>query len=128
MKPLLVMCALLVAACATLPEPVAGGDNLPNAGEGPFRALVMGELSASLNLTPPYGLDDLNHYGHDITVLRTGEGDSLEVVAYVAAAGGSFPPPKTPTSTIVLYGAEDGRSFDYVHPWFFRPTLLGKAA
>jgi hypothetical protein len=116
MKRLLAPIALLAASCATLPEPVAGGDNLPNAGEGPFRALVMGELSATLNLSPPYGLDDLNHYAHDIAVLRVGEGDSLEVVAYVAAAGGSFPPPKTPTSTIVRYGAHDARSFDYVHP------------
>jgi hypothetical protein len=118
MKTLFLTCAFVAAAgCATLPEPAAGGDNLPNAGAGPFRPLVMGELSTSstLNLTPPYGLDDLTYYGRDIAVLRVGDGDSMEVVGYVAAAAGMLPPPTTPTSTIVRYGALDGRSFDYVN-------------
>jgi hypothetical protein len=98
-----------------LPEPVAGGDNLPNAGAGPFRALVEAELSAiTLSLSAPFGLDDGRSYARDIAVLRADDQpDSLAVVAYVAAAAGSSSTSTTPTSRVVRYSALDGRSFDY---------------
>jgi hypothetical protein len=111
----LALAPMLLGACATIPEPVAGSDNLPSANEGPFRALVTGELSSTLNLNPPYGLDDLNDYGRDIAVVRaSSDPSSMSVVGYVAAAvtvGGMSPTSTSPTASIVRHDALDGRSF-----------------
>jgi hypothetical protein len=118
-----------LASCATLPEPAGGDQNLPNASAGPFRALsdsadvigdagiVPGASELGNSRSAPDGLDDSRNYGRDITVLDAdGDPTTLGVVAYVAAAatmGGMDPTQTTPTSTLVRYGALDGRSFDY---------------
>jgi hypothetical protein len=109
------LAAIVVGACATIPEPPGGGDNLPNANAGPFRALVVGELSSSLSLLAPYGLDDLNDFGRDIAVVRADDDPaSMSVYGYVASAvttGGVSPTATSPTQSIVRYEALDGRSF-----------------
>jgi hypothetical protein len=111
--PLLpLFCAL--SACATLPEPAGGEDNLPNAGAGPFRALVSGEIGNSRSA--PNGLTDSRGYGRDVAVVDLdGDPATLGVAAYVAAAvkvNGTSPTRDTPPSVIQRYGALDGRSFD----------------
>ncbi len=115
------LACLSLAACATLPEPAGGDQNLPSANAGPFRALskstqlagdagVGDELSYNC-LTAPYGFEDGVHYGRDIAVLDAdGDPTTLEVIAYVAAAangGGET----DPTVSIMRYEALDGRSF-----------------
>jgi hypothetical protein len=100
--------------CATQPEPTGGGEGLPSANAGPFRALVKGEIG---NLrSAPNGLTDSRGFGRDISVVDLdGKPETLEVAGFVAASlkeDGKDPEPDSPTKVIHRYGALDGRSFD----------------
>jgi hypothetical protein len=103
-------------ACATLPEPAGGDQNLPSAVAGPFSALTTDQFSTSLSITAPNGFADLNDFGRDISVLDTdGDPTTPGVTGYVAAStieDGMDPTPTSPTRTIVRYTALDGRSFN----------------
>ncbi len=109
------VCAL---ACATLPEPGGGGDNLPSAGAGPFRPLVRTEEVNEIgNLrSAPNALDDDQTFARDPAVLDLdGDPGTFDVAAYVGVAvpqGEVDPAPTDPTRAIVRFGAVDGRSFD----------------
>ena len=105
---------LPLAACATLPAPSGGGDNLPNAGIGPFRALATEELG---NLrSGPFALDDDTTFARDPSLLDLdGDPKTFAIAGYFGAAlaQGDAPPTATdPTRAIVRFEAEDGRSFD----------------
>jgi hypothetical protein len=114
MRHLALLPALLLPACATLPEPTGGDEGLPNAGAGPFRLLVSGEVGNQR--VAPNVLNDSRGYARDIAVIDLdGKPDTYDVAGFVAAAvkqNGKDPTRDTPTSTIVRYGAVDGRSFD----------------
>lgn len=104
----------LLSGCATQPEPTGGEVGLPNAGAGPFRALIQGEIG---NLrTAPTALSDSRSLARDIAVIDLdGDPDTLGVVAFVAASvkeNGEDPGPDSPTRVITRHGALDGRSFD----------------
>jgi hypothetical protein len=105
-------------SCATLPEPSGGGDNLPSAGAGPFRALVHSDQVNELgNLrSAPNALDDDHTFARDPAVLDLdGDPATHDVAAYVGVAvaqGEVDPKPADPTRAIVRFGAVDGRSFD----------------
>jgi hypothetical protein len=105
---------LLLAACATQPAPSGGGDNLPNAGVGPFRALATAELG---NLrSGPLALDDDVTFARDPSLIDLdGNPKTFAIAGYFGAAvaqGGTPPAPSDPTRAIVRFDAEDGRSFD----------------
>jgi hypothetical protein len=123
--------ALLVAlpllACATLPEPGGGGENLPNAGAGPFRALTLLELG---NLrSAPNALEDDEIFTRDPAVIDLdGDPSTFTVAGYFGAAikqGDKKPAEADPTVVILRYEALDARSFDRsaepvlspVEPW-----------
>jgi hypothetical protein len=114
--PLLLVLAPAGVACATLPEPGGGDQNLPSAVAGPFTALTATQFSTSLSISAPNGLDDLNDYGRDMAVLDAdGDPTTPEVFGYVAASiveNGMDPTPTSATRTLVRYTALDGRSFD----------------
>ena len=101
-------------ACATLPESAGGGNGLPSANAGPFRALVAAELGGFRSA--PNGLEDDRDFGRDPAVIRAdSDASSMAVFGYVAAAAtvnGQDPTPTSPTRTITRYGAVDGRTFD----------------
>jgi hypothetical protein len=104
----------LLPACATIPEPPGGETGLPNAGAGPFRALVAGEIGNSR--AAPNALSDSQRYGRDAAVVDLdGKPDTYDIAAFVAAAvkeNGAKIDRDSPTRAIVRYGAIDGRSFD----------------
>src|SRR5262249_48080754 len=91
-----------------------GGDALPGAGAGPFRALVDGELGNLLS--PPYAVDDGKTFARDPAVIDAdGDPGTLEVAGYFGAAvpqGMPDPGPDDPPRAIVRLGALDARSFD----------------
>jgi len=116
--------ALALTACATIPEPGGGGENLPSAVAGPFRAIVQVEIG---NLrVAPNALEDDDEFVRDPAVIdRDGDPSTLEVVGYfgVAVAQGGIKPAKTdPTRAIRRYGALDGRSFDRSAEVVLEPT------
>lgn len=115
---------ITLAACATIPEPGGGGENLPNAKAGPFRALVQEELG---NLrVAPNALDDDSAFVRDPSVVDLdGDPGTLAVAGYFGAAvaqGGSKPAAKDPTRAILRFGALDGRSFDHAAEVVLEPT------
>ena len=97
-------------ACATLPEAGGGDKDLPNAGAGPFRALREGEVGNARSA--PRVLFDDDTFPRDPAVVDVdGDPATFDVLGYFAAAPeGSAP--SAPTTSIVRYGALDGRSFD----------------
>src|SRR5580693_440152 len=116
LAPLLLALVPAGVACATLPEPGGGDQNLPSAVDGPFTALTAAQFSTSLSISAPNGLDDLNDYGRDMAVLDAdGDPTTPEVFGYVAASiveNGMDPTPTSATRTLVRYTALDGRSFN----------------
>src|SRR5262245_8857772 len=108
LAPLLLLLAL--PACATIPEPPGGEKGLPNAGAGPFRALIAGEIGNSRSA--PNALTDSRGFARDIAVIDLdGKPDTYDVAGFVAAAvkeNGVDPERDTPTKAIVRYGALDG--------------------
>lgn len=115
MRPLKLFAAATIgaAACATLPEAGGGGEDLPSAVAGPFRALLQPELG---NLrVAPNALDD-GVFSRDLAVIDLdGDPSTLAVAAYAGAAvaqGDVKPVASDPTRAILRFGALDGRSFD----------------
>ena len=119
--------ALLASACATLADAASGGDHLPNAGAGPFRALKAEEVG-NLRSAPNVLVDD-QVFPRDGTVLDAdGDLGTPEIFGYFAVTPRvpmTEPDPKAPPRAIVRVDALDGRSFerDYVtvlevqEPW-----------
>jgi hypothetical protein len=109
---------LALVSCATIPEPGGGGENLPNAGAGPFRPLVRtDEVNELGNLrSAPNALDDDQSFARDPAVLDLdGDPRTFGVAGYVAVAvaqGGEDPKKDDPTRAILRFTAVDGRSFD----------------
>jgi hypothetical protein len=112
--PALLVTVAAVPACATSPEPLGGGDNLPNAVGGPFRVITADEIGN--NRSAPDALEDTNNYARDPSVIDAdGDPTTPGVVGYfgaVIAYGDGMAKPTDPTNVIVRYGALDGRSFD----------------
>jgi len=106
--------ALLGAACATLADAETGGDNLPNAAAGPFRALRSDEVG-NLRSAPNVLVDD-ETFPRDPAILDAdGDPSTPAVFGYFAVTphdGMSDPDPAAPPRAIVRYSAADGRSFD----------------
>ncbi len=104
----------LAAGCATLAEAESGGENLPNAGAGPFRALKQGEIGALR--TAPNALADDDSFPRDPAVIDAdGDPATPGVHVFVAAnpvVEGKEPDPTAQPSAIVRFGATDDRSFD----------------
>lgn len=116
--------AISPLACATIPEPGGGGDNLPNAGAGPFRALIATELGNFRS--PPNALEDDATFPRDPAVIDLdGDPATFEVAGYFGAAvkqGMVAPTPADPTRVILRFGALDGRSFDRAAEPVLTPT------
>lgn len=110
----LVTLALVATACATLAAAETGGENLPNAAAGPFRALRTDEVG-NLRSAPNVLVDDQT-FPRDGTVIDAdGDLSTPEVFGYFAVApppSMGDPDPAAPTRAIVRYSALDGRSFD----------------
>jgi hypothetical protein len=99
-----------LGACATQPEEGGGGQNLPNAGAGPFRELRLEEVGHARSA--PNVLFDDDTFPRDPAVVDLdGDPATFEVAGYFAAAPEGSPP-SAPTTSIVRHGALDGRSFD----------------
>jgi hypothetical protein len=113
--PVALLALVFSCGCATLPEPTGGEEGLPNAGAGPFRALVKGEIGNGRGA--PNALNDSNGYARDIAVIDLdGDPKTLGVAAFLAVAvpeGGAAPTRDSPTRAIQRFGALDGRSFDH---------------
>jgi hypothetical protein len=106
--------ALPLASCATLADAAKGDQNLPNAGQGPFRALKKGELG--LTLVAPNVVDDNVSLARDASVIDADDDPStFEVVGYFAASGGGSGPEDPPVA-IRRGTAADGRSFPLDKP------------
>ena len=125
MRPVhLVFAATIVlAACATIPEPGGGGESLPSAVAGPFRALLQEEIGN--NRVAPNAVDD-DVFSRDPSVLDVdGDPATLAVAGYFGAAvaqGGVKPTGDDPTRVILRFGALDGRSFDGSAEVILEPT------
>jgi hypothetical protein len=125
MRPLQVVAAATIAlgGCATIPEPGGGGDNLPSAVAGPFRALLQDELGS--NRVAPNAVDD-GVFTRDPSVLDVDDDPTtLTVAGYFGAAvaqGGVKPTAADPTRVILRFGALDGRSFDEAAEVVLEPT------
>jgi hypothetical protein len=106
--------AFALAACATIPEPGGGRENLPSAAAGPFRAIVQVEIG---NLrVAPNAVEDDDEFVRDPAIVDLDDDPSTLVVAgyfgVAVAQGGTKPTATDPTRAIRRYGALDGRSFD----------------
>jgi hypothetical protein len=105
--------ALVATACATLADAESGGDNLPNAGAGPFRALRSDEVG-NLRSAPNVLVDD-ETFPRDPAILDIdGDLSTPAVVGYFSLTPKvpmTEPDPATPSRAIVRYDALDGRSF-----------------
>ncbi len=106
--------AALALGCATLADTETGGENLPNAAAGPFRALRQDELG---NLrSAPNVIEDDDTFPRDPALLDVdGDPTTPEVFGYFAVnpeVPGVDPNPAAPPGAIVRHGAPDGRSFD----------------
>ncbi len=125
MRPVQVVFAATVAlaACATIPEPGGGGEDLPTAVAGPFRALLQEELGN--NRVAPDAVDD-DVFSRDPSVIDVdGDPTTLTVAGYFGAAvaqGGVKPTADDPTRVILRFGALDGRSFDESAEAVLEPT------
>ena len=112
-----------LAACATIPEPGGGGENLPSAVAGPFRALVQAELG---NLRVAPNALDTDVFARDPSVVDLdGDPSTLAVAGYFGAAvaqGGAKPVATDPTRAILRFDALDGRSFDRAAEVVLEPT------
>ena len=98
------------SACGTVAEGGGGDLDLPNAGAGPFRALVAGELANSR--VPPNALEDDDELPRDPAVIDVdGDPATFDVHAYVAANVGAPGDAAAPPDTILRYDASDARSF-----------------
>ncbi|HRI66174.1 MAG TPA: hypothetical protein PK156_18125 [Polyangium sp.] len=105
--------ALVSAACATLADAETGGENLPSAGGGPFRALSKDEVGAGR--TGPNVLVDDKTFPRNATVIDAdGDPSTPEVFGYFAMTpkpATGDPNPLAKAREIVRYRAIDGRSF-----------------
>ncbi len=114
---------IVLGACATIPEPGGGGENLPSAVAGPFRALLQDELGN--NRVAPNAVDD-DVFSRDPSVIDVdGDPTTLAVAGYFGAAvaqGGVKPAATDPTRAILRFGALDGRSFDQAAEVVLAPT------
>jgi hypothetical protein len=125
MRPVQVVAAatIVLAACATIPEPGGGSDSLPTAVAGPFRALLQEELGN--NRVAPNAVDD-DVFSRDPSVIDVdGDPSTLAVAGYFGAAvaqGGVKPTADDPTRVILRFGALDGRSFDEAAEAVLEPT------
>jgi len=106
--------ASFAAGCATLAGAETGGENLPNAAAGPFRAVCSNEMS---NLrSAPNVLEDEKTFPRDPAVIDA-DGDpttplALGFFSYNPEVPGKTPDPAAPSTAIVRFRALDGRSFD----------------
>lgn len=103
-----------VAGCATLADAETGGEDLPNAAAGPFRAIRTEELG-NLRSAPNALVDDETFPRDPAVIDADGDPATPEVFGYFAAnvvPAGAKPDPTAPPRVIVRYGALDGRSFD----------------
>jgi hypothetical protein len=111
-------------ACATIPEPGGGGENLPSAVAGPFRALVALEMGNAR--VAPNVLDDEDEFVRDPAVIDLdGDPSTLGIAGYFGAAvkqGEVKSLATDPTREIRRYGALDGRSFDRAAEVVLAPT------
>lgn len=125
MRPVQVVFAatIVLSACATVPEPGGGSENLPSAVAGPFRALLQEELGN--NRVAPNAVDD-DVFSRDPSVIDVDEDPTtLTVAGYFGAAvaqGGVKPTAEDPTRVILRFGALDGRSFDGAAEVVLEPT------
>ncbi|UQA56317.1 hypothetical protein [Polyangium aurulentum] len=105
---------ILGAGCATLADAESGGDNLPNAGAGPFRALAQGEIGA-LRTAPNANADDDTFPRDPAVIDADGDPATIGVLGFFAsnpAVQGEEPDPAALPSAILRFGAIDDRSFD----------------
>ena len=115
MRPAKVVAAatIVLSACATIPEKGGGGERLPTAVAGPFRALTQDEIGN--NRVAPNAIED-DVFSRDPSVIDVdGDPATLEVAGYFGAAvaqGMTKPTAADPTRAILRFGALDGRSFD----------------
>jgi hypothetical protein len=124
-RRILLACSLAATACATVPEPGGGGDSLPNASAGPFRALLASELSG--DHAAPNAVDDSHTFARDPSVIDAdGDPSTLAVIGYFGAgigvSGGKDPAPTDPTRAIIRLDALDARSFDGAAEMVLAPT------
>ena len=106
--------AFALAACATIPEPGGGGENLPSAAAGPFRAIAQVEIGNFR--VAPNALEDDDEFVRDAAVVDLdGDPSTLGIAGYFGAAvvqGGVKPTATDPTREFRRYGALDAREFD----------------
>jgi hypothetical protein len=125
MRPAHLVAAATIAltACATIPEKGGGGENLPSAVAGPFRALLQTEIGN--NRVAPNALED-DVFSRDPSVIDVDDDPkTLEVAGYFGAAvaqGDVKPTAADPTRVILRFGALDGRSFDRAAEVALEPT------
>jgi hypothetical protein len=122
-----VLLATALASCATLEGGEGGGEALPNAGAGPFRKLVSGELG--LNRSAPYALSDDRDLLRDPAILdEDGDPATPAVVGYFAANLAKDPPDAAPPDALVRVRAVDGRSFERRGVTVLVPSLAWEGA
>jgi hypothetical protein len=125
MRPsrLVAAATIVLSACATIPEKGGGGENLPTAVAGPFRALTQDEIGN--NRVAPNAMED-DVFSRDPSVIDVdGDPATLEVAGYFGAAvaqGMTKPTATDPTRAILRFGALDGRSFDHAAEVVLEPT------
>ena len=110
----LFMLALVSAACATLADAETGGENLPSAGGGPFRALSKEEVGANRS-APNVLVDEKTFPRHPAVIDADGDAATPEVFGYFAMTpkpATGAPNPLAKTREIVRYRALDGRTFE----------------
>lgn len=126
----LVALTLLSAACATLADAESGGDNLPNAGAGPFRALRTDEVG-NLRSAPNVLVDD-ETFPRDPAILDVdGDLSTPEVWGYFAVTPKdpmNEPDSAAPSRAIVRYEASDGRSFNRMPVTVLAPDQVWEGA
>jgi hypothetical protein len=125
MRPakLVAAATIVLSACATIPEKGGGGEGLPSAVAGPFRALTQEEIGN--NRVAPNAIED-DVFSRDPSVIDVdGDPATLEVAGYFGAAvaqGTTKPVATDPTRAILRFGALDGRSFDHAAEVVLEPT------
>jgi len=122
--------ALMSATCATLAGAESGGENLPNAGAGPFRALRLDEVGNSRSA--PNVLVEDETFPRDPAILDAdGDFSTPEVWGYFAITPKvpmTEPDPTAPSRAIVRHAAADGRSFDRAPVTVLEPNQVWEGA
>ncbi len=130
--------AVSQAGCGTLADTGGGDRDAAHAAAGPFRELRREELKN--DRVAPYALRNSAAFSRDVSVVdRDGDPRTLPVAAYAAEShviGADEPDPLAPTTAIVRYLAEDGRSFSRLgevvlaadaslgQAWIAQPSLV----